>query len=53
MNSFVTKYIVAIIVVVILMVAFKDSDLIIPFNNVLGMIGLLAGIEAMSELLKK
>lgn len=53
MNSFVTKYIVAVIVVVILMIAFNNSDIIISFNNVLGMIGLLAGIEAMSELLKK
>lgn len=53
MNTFTTKYVIAVVVVVIFMIAFKDSDLIIPFNNVLGIIGLLAGIEAMSEILKK
>lgn len=53
MNTFTTKYIIAVVIVTILMIVFRDVDLVIPFNNVLGMIGLLAGIEAMGEILKK
>lgn len=53
MNTFTTKYIIAVVIVTILMIVFRDVDLVIPFNNVLGMIGLLAVIEAMGEILKK
>lgn len=52
-NNFATKYIVAIVIITILMIVFRESAVVIPLNNVLGVLGLLAGIEAMSELLKK
>lgn len=53
MNNFATKYIVAVVIITILMIVFRESAVVIPLNNVLGVLGLLAGIEAMSELLKK
>lgn len=53
MNNFATKYIIAIVIITILVIVFRESAIVIPLNNVLGTIGLLAGIEAMSELLKK
>lgn len=53
MNSFTTKYIIAIIIVAILMIIFREPDLVTPLNNVLGVLGLLAGAEVISELLKK
>lgn len=52
MNNFATKYIIAIVIITILMIVFRESAIVIPLNNVLGVLGLLAGIEAMSELLK-
>lgn len=52
MRNFATKYIVAVVIVAILMIVYSDSSLITSFNNVLGVIGLLAGIEAMSKILK-
>lgn len=53
MNNFATKYIVAVVIITILTIVFRESAIVIPLNNVLGVLGLLAGIEAMSELLKK
>lgn len=53
MNNFATKYIIAIVIITILVIVFRESAVVIPLNNVLGVLGLLAGIEAMSELLKK
>ena len=53
MNNFATKYIIAVVIITILTIVFRESAIVIPLNNVLGMIGLLAGIEVMSELLKK
>ena len=53
MNNFATKYIIAIVIITILVIVFRESVIVIPLNNVLGVLGLLAGIEAMSELLKK
>ena len=53
MKNFATKYVIAIVIVVILMIVFRESDVVIPLNNVLGVLGLLAWVEAMSEILKK
>lgn len=53
MKNFATKYIIAIVIITILMIVFSESAVLIPLNNVLGVLGLLAGVEAMSELLKK
>lgn len=53
MKNFATKYIIAIVIITVLMIVFRESDVVIPLNNVLGVLGLLAGVEAMSEFLKK
>lgn len=53
MNNFSTKYIIAIVIITILVIVFRESAIVIPLNNVLGVLGLLAGIEAANELLKK
>lgn len=53
MNNFATKYIIAIVIITILVIVFRESAIVIPLNNVLGVLGLLAGIEAANELLKK
>lgn len=52
-KNFATKYIIAIVIITILMIVFRESAVMISLNNVLGVLGLLAGVEAMSELLKK
>lgn len=53
MNSFTTKYIIATVIVAILIIIFRGQDVVTPLNNVLGALGLLAGIEAANEILKK
>lgn len=53
MNSFTTKYIVAIVILAILMIVFREPDLVEPFSNALGILGLLAAAEAISEFLKE
>lgn len=53
MNSFVTKYIIAIIIIAAIMVAFRDPEVTATLQSLLGCILLLAFIEVSEAFLKK